>query len=366
MTRSRMVLGLSALVLFAGTSAGARSDTPPAAPATPTPAALAAPDPALDALTKLVVGNYVGQNRVLRIAEVRVTGAPRMMLAEICNNSDPAKPEAHVLLQFIRRQGEVYLRQYRLPGGGTLAPGLWAAPDAFPDADGSRLDILTDMPVETDSPESPTRIRAATPGPVPTLTAGAVEMTSEIVLGDSGLTLFEKGFDADGKELWQFPKGEPGAFARSKEAVRGLEKRPSGLFVHTLVDAPEGAKTGQPLDEFTVHYTGWLPNGFVFDTTRQQGRQPFQVTIPGAVIQGWNEGLIGMKVGETRRLIVPPALGWGDRGSGNVIPPNSWVVFDIEVVDLKKSDAPAEPGAATAKPAPVKPAENPAAAPATP
>jgi len=84
----------------------------------------------------------------------------------------------------------------------------------------------------------------------------------------------------------------------------------------------------------SVHYEGRLENGEVFDTSRKRG-QPFDFTIgAGQVISGWEQGVTGMKIGETRRLTIPPELGYGEAGAGGVIPPNATLIFEIELLDV--------------------------------
>lgn len=101
-------------------------------------------------------------------------------------------------------------------------------------------------------------------------------------------------------------------------------------------DTVEGA--GDPVlvgDTLTVHYTGVLPDGTVFDSSRDG--EPFSFTLgEGRVIQGWERGLLGMKVGGTRLLVIPPSLGYGATGIGQ-IPPNATLIFEVEL--LKRSPA---------------------------
>lgn len=93
------------------------------------------------------------------------------------------------------------------------------------------------------------------------------------------------------------------------------------------------AKEGQSA---SVHYTGWLTNGKKFDSSVDRG-QPFTVSPLGSapVIKGWNEGIIGMKVGGKRQLRIPPDLAYGQRGYPGVIPPNSTLIFDVELLSVK-------------------------------
>ena len=93
-----------------------------------------------------------------------------------------------------------------------------------------------------------------------------------------------------------------------------------------------GAAKGQSV---SVDYTGKLMDGTVFDSSIPRG-QPFTLTLgTNQVIAGWEMGLLGMKVGEQRRLTIPPALAYGANGIGGVIPPNATLVFDVEMKSIK-------------------------------
>ena len=86
----------------------------------------------------------------------------------------------------------------------------------------------------------------------------------------------------------------------------------------------------------SAHYTGYLVNGQKFDSSVDRG-QPFQTPIGvGRVIKGWDEAFLTMQVGEKRRLAIPPDLGYGARGAGGVIPPNAWLIFDVELLDVQE------------------------------
>ncbi len=96
-------------------------------------------------------------------------------------------------------------------------------------------------------------------------------------------------------------------------------------------NGPE-AKAGENV---TVHYTGWLTDGTKFDSSLDRG-QPFSFALgAGQVIKGWDEGVAGMKVGEKRKLIIPSNLGYGPQGAGNVIPPNSTLVFEVQLLGVQ-------------------------------
>ena len=113
----------------------------------------------------------------------------------------------------------------------------------------------------------------------------------------------------------------------------------SGLTIVTLKKG-DAAQVG---DTVMVLYTGRMPDGKTFDASSMHGNEPITVTIGKTkVIQGWHEGLVGVQLGEKRRLIIPPDLAYGANGRPPVIPPNATLEFDLEVVGLTKQ-APAAP-----------------------
>ena len=106
----------------------------------------------------------------------------------------------------------------------------------------------------------------------------------------------------------------------------------SGLIIEDLAEGQgETAVAGQMV---SVHYTGWLTDGRKFDSSKDRN-DPFRFPLGGQrVIAGWDEGVQGMKIGGTRKLTIPPDLGYGARGAGGVIPPNATLVFEVELLEI--------------------------------
>jgi FKBP-type peptidyl-prolyl cis-trans isomerase len=110
-------------------------------------------------------------------------------------------------------------------------------------------------------------------------------------------------------------------------------KTPSGLeYIETQAGTGAQAAAGKTV---SVHYTGKLTNGKVFDSSLTRGT-PIEFKLgAGRVIKGWDEGIALMKVGGKATLTIPPQLGYGERGAGGVIPPNATLIFDVELVSVK-------------------------------
>ena len=131
--------------------------------------------------------------------------------------------------------------------------------------------------------------------------------------------------------------------SKSVESNKESRMSSSGAAELSKTDAVVGdgeeATAGKTV---SVHYTGWLYDeaapehkGKKFDSSRDRG-QPFDFTLgAGQVIKGWDQGVVGMKVGGQRTLIIPPDLGYGARGAGGVIPPNATLVFDVELLGVR-------------------------------
>ncbi len=115
--------------------------------------------------------------------------------------------------------------------------------------------------------------------------------------------------------------------------LSSMQLQPSGLYVKDLEPG-----TGDPTaagDVMVVHYSGWINDGTLFDSSRNPGREPFDV-VAGSdqVIVGWREGLVGMRVGGVRQLVIPPQLAYGARSPSPLIPAGSVLVFEIELLEV--------------------------------
>ena len=123
---------------------------------------------------------------------------------------------------------------------------------------------------------------------------------------------------------------DPDTDGKDAPNVRKLD---SGLVIEDI-EIGEG-KEVKEVGEIVVHYTGWLADGIKIDSSVDR-KTPFTFSLgKGMVIKGWDEGVPGMKVGGKRKLFIPAELAYGDKGAGETIPPNSSLIFEIELLEVK-------------------------------
>lgn len=113
-----------------------------------------------------------------------------------------------------------------------------------------------------------------------------------------------------------------------------MDRRPSGLLIRTDREG-QGLAVGEG-DTVAVHYTGWLTDGTKVDSSRDRG-EPLVAMLGsgGGLVAGWDEGIRGMRPGGRRTLLVPPELGYGRAGAGGIIPADAWLVFEVELIELR-------------------------------
>ena len=129
-------------------------------------------------------------------------------------------------------------------------------------------------------------------------------------------------------------KQEAEAAKKLEDLKAGMTTTASGLMYKITKSNPEG-KAPKAGDMVSVHYAGKLTNGQEFDNSFKRG-EPIEIPIGvGQVIKGWDEGIQLLKEGEAATLLIPSELGYGTRGAGGVIPPNAWLIFDVELVKVK-------------------------------
>ena len=113
-----------------------------------------------------------------------------------------------------------------------------------------------------------------------------------------------------------------------------MQKLENGLLIEDIVVGV--GNEAKDHNKVVVNNTGRLENGSIFDSSLKPGRDPFTFTLGvGSVIKGWDQGVKGMKVGGKRKLVIPPELGYGDKGAGNVIPPNTTLYFEVELLEVE-------------------------------
>ena len=150
-----------------------------------------------------------------------------------------------------------------------------------------------------------------------------------------------KSSNISNNNLFELDPSDPNPilFAMAEETPLDSNSRTteSGLIIADIV-AGEGDEAS-PGQTVTVNYTGTLEDGTQFDTSI--GRAPFSFPLgAGRVIKGWDEGVAGMKVGGKRKLTIPPELGYGSRGAGNVIPANATLIFDLSLIHISEPTRP--------------------------
>jgi len=134
-----------------------------------------------------------------------------------------------------------------------------------------------------------------------------------------------------------FKRGEKGKYKEEAKKMQPNEPRAplEEMSVQVTFRPEECSFKSKSGDTLSMHYTGFLPDGKVFDSSLSRGT-PFDFQLgTGQVIPGWDRGLQGMCVGEKRKLTIPPHFAYGEQGYPPVIPPSATLIFDVELLEIK-------------------------------
>lgn len=359
-----MKMTLLAILTLCGAALAQPSttSTSPNGTATTTGPSVPAPvwtDPEFSKIASLMAGSWKttspvkasdgsSVDMVMSVAPVRVDGIPDAMYIETARADALHRPTREAVLQLYKYKGKVRLRTFdflRAPDKfGSSTTGMWAAPEAFP-SELTRQHFVGTLDIDL-APKGG-GYAGKTPYPYPTGLAGAVEMTSEISLSGDKITTADRGFDASGKQVWGPASGETYSFAKFDPGL--TVNRFEGGLVCIEYTAGTGDLEIQTGDRVAAHYVGWLADGYKFDSSRDRSTESRQEPLQfrqGGLIEGWNRGLLGAKVGSIRRLIIPAPLAYAERRRG-MIPENANLYFETEILNIDRPPAAVTPGAET-------------------
>jgi len=307
------------------------------------------------------VGGGTSIDIVMAVTPVAISGLPNALYVESARADAMQLPYRQSILQLYHSRGKIRMRtldphSITAQNGIGAWVGMWAAKELLPNLTQhvSAADFIGTMDMVLTPGEG--GYKGATPYAYPTASGGAVEMTSELSVTKDSFTTGDRGFDAEGKEVWGAPAG--GYVFKRYDAPITVRRMSDGLAAIDFA-LPESDLSIQKDDRVTVQYTGWTESGVKFDSSRTKPT-PFTL-VQGTLIQGWNIGLLGATKGTIRRLYIPAALGYGERGNPRAnIAPNMDLVFEVEILHVERPAPQVETehdGADEAPPGGAQPAE---------
>lgn len=282
----------------------------------------------------MLSGAWKSDDFTLHIRELPVHDLPRSLYIQMIRTDDPLDTQWRQVwsLHLVGNELDVRVSEFAPETDyGAIFTGAWAAPEKFPPIARSRLYAVGDLRAKVGR----RTIRLAADSPFPTLQRAVHHLDMEIAVEGDRLDWRTTGLTARGEPAWG---AETMTFRRFKHEPAVVEHENGLVAIDLLEGDGREARTG---DEIRVGYTGYVMTGHAFYSTEWQGEEAVRTTLPAEYIEGWNLGIIGMKPGGVRRIIVPPWLGYGMQPRG-MIPPNSWLIFDLELKGAEPADADAE------------------------
>jgi len=272
---------------------------------------------------------------VLSVAPVAAKDLTDLLYAELSRADALNRPHRQAIWQLHRVNGKLRLKtmEFRRTRGELMsAAGLWAAPDVFP-ALGSE-DLVTTLDIELNKSKDGKSWTGKTPHSYPTSMGGAVEMTSEVTISPDAFVSADRGIDAAGKEVWGPGNQNPRGFAFKKhDAGVKVQHFPEGLVVIDFPSQVQG-NPAQNGDKIMVQYSGYLANGWMFDSSFERGT-PLTYVAGSKFVEGWRRAMMDAKKGMQRKLVIPGALGFGDSGElRGKVPANATLYIDCQIVDV--------------------------------
>lgn len=303
-----------------------------------------------------VGGDGSSYDVVMTIGPVFISDMPNVVYLESARADALNRPFHQSILQFTKVGGKLRMNAYGFrEGNGTLiaAYGAGWAPLAMPPITSAAL--VPTMAYELT--ESNNTWSGGSIARFPSNSNGAVEMDSTLSISADALGIADRGYDGSGKIVWGPAAGAIDQYVKIPMPVTIFTPDPANpdLFAIDFTKNLEGMKSTSGM-QISVHYTGYLDDSKVFDSSWQRG-QPFPYRDGQPIIEGWTKMMTGVQKGLTRRLVIPTRFAYGAQG-GRMVPPNNDVYFDVEVMSVSIPEPPAP------APAPkVPPAPSPAAVP---
>jgi hypothetical protein len=280
---------------------------------------------------------------VMSVAPVTSKDMPDLLYAELARADALNRPYRQAIWQLHKVGGKLRLKtlEFRRARGEMLsAAGLWAAPEVFPTI-GSE-DLVTTLDIDLARAKDGKSWKGGTPHSYPTSMGGAVEMTSEVTISPDEFMTSDKGMDADGNVVWGPASPEGFVFKKFDPGVK-VQRLDGGVVVIDFPAKVEG-EVAKPGDKIVTHYSMYLANGWMFDSSYERGT-PLAYVVGSRFVEGWRRAMADAKKGMQRKYVIPGPLGFGESGElRGKVPANATLYIDVQILDIVPGAAPAPMG----------------------